>query len=866
MKDLHRGWPRGFVQLTRTFWRSTLGAVGLVLCGATILLAAEEGLSEANTQHFAELRRRGLNRLAEAEIEHRLTWPRLTSSEQTALVLELAETLLSHARQLGESQRVSLWERTREVILAQLPNETAPTRRSLLELQLVLVLREEAEACRRVATIAPWNQQSRQRGLRAANEGLSRLRQLQPPVARNARGSAKSGPQPTTPTQRVRLQILDGELQCCEAELLPDNSSDKAARLLAARQLLQPLVEQRSELEQAELARLLLTRVLRLEGDTRQARTVIEAARRQSRTPPIRDALLREEVECRLAEGDLTVARQLAQPLCREQDSALSAEPGTWSDRLLAARVWIACWRSGMKSHSKLASRDFEAAREILNRGAQTAPGEWRELFVWLGESLEEEVSLGGELAAVSLQIQQALGQNDDQQADLLLARGAELALRRGLRDRAAEWGFQRGSLAVQRKDWGAAAQDLLTVSREFPGHSRAPAAQLLGAYALGRQWRAEMSEDVRNDYRAALEELCRRFPEDSSRAEAEWMLGELSRWEGQLGAAADHFDRIPRGHPRSSAALRGLAELTIQQSRNGQADDKARDRLRERLWGRLPPPAEVLGSDERVIALALAELELTSSQPAWSRIDELLAQMESASPSDTGPTSASEESQLAESTPPASKDTAAVWRLRMLSASAQFHWDDVDRLLQHAAPLNASQWLDLLEQLTRQTEKSAAPVREADRSHLRLGKIAQLLEPQRGKLSRDEQVRFELLMARRAVFGNQPDEARVRFERATELEPEKGRAPLEYAWFLLGLADADSKQAGVALLVRRERQWKAGSEDWLNARIEVVKGLRSAGRAEEACRLLKTTRLLYPKQGTPVQRQTLAELQQQCQ
>lgn len=201
-----------------------------------------------------------------------------------------------------------------------------------------------------------------------------------------------------------------------------------------------------------------------------------------------------------------------------------------------------------------------------------------------------------------------------------------------------------------------------------------------------------------------------------------------------------------------------------------------------------------------------------------------------------------------------------------MLSASAQSHWDDVDRLLQHAAPLNASQWLDLLEQLTRQTEKSGAPVREADRSHLRLGKIAQLLEPQRGKLSRDEQVRFELLMARRAVFGNQPDEARVRFERATELEPEKGRAPLEYAWFLLGLADADSKQAGVALLVRRERQWKAGSEDWLNARIEVVKGLRSAGRAEEACRLLKTTRLLYPKQGTPVQRQTLAELQQQCQ
>jgi hypothetical protein len=846
--------------------RSILVALLWVCCGLSLPLRADEGLSEANLQHFASLRRRGLHRLAETELEHRLTWPRLKAGERTSLVLELAETLLSHARQLGESQRVALWERTREVIQAQLPNETEPARMFLLQLQLVLVDREETEACCRLATIAPWNQQSRDRGLRAATGGLSRLRQLHPFPSGTGRGTTRSGSQTITAAQKVRLQILQAELQTGEALLLPDNSDERAARLVAARQTLQTLVEQRTELEQAEWARVLLARVLRCEGDTRAAKALIDASRRKSQNSQIRAALAREEAECRLVESDLNEARRLATELYPNPAPEVSTEPGAWDDWLVAARVWIACWRSGMKSHSRLATRDLETAQQILQRGVQVASGEWRELFGRLSESLEEEVAIGPDLAHLSLQIQQALGQHDDQQADLLLARGAELALRRGLRDRAAEWGFQRGALAVERKDWQAAAADLLNVSRESSNHPKAPEAQLLGAYALGRQWRDQMSEEAQREYRAALEEFCQRFPEDSRRAEAEWMLGELCRRVGDLDEAAEHFDRIPRGHPRSAGAVRGLADLTIQAIRTEKLGMTGLELLREKLQGRLPAQIEDLQTDDTPLILALAELELAASQPDWKRVEELLQWAEASISMGGAPAPAAVPAE--EPLPSrASPDSASLWRLQVLAAAAQSHWEQVDRLFLDPAPLKMGDLLDLVdkvamaENMAFRTGHSHHGANHADFPE----RIARRLDTYQRQMSGEEQLRLELILARWFLGRDEPHKARVRFQRAVDLGPDNPATTLEFARFLLGLAEPESRREGVELLVRRERHWKPGSDDWLNARIELIKGLQLVGRAEEACRLLKKTQLLYPAMGTPAQKKILAELRAKC-
>jgi hypothetical protein len=143
--------------------------------------------------------------------------------------------------------------------------------------------------------------------------------------------------------------------------------------------------------------------------------------------------------------------------------------------------------------------------------------------------------------------------------------------------------------------------------------------------------------------------------------------------------------------------------------------------------------------------------------------------------------------------------------------------------------------------------------------------RIARRLDTYQRQMSGEEQLRLELILARWFLSRDEPHKARVRFQRAVDLGPDNPATTLEFARFLLGLAEPESRREGVELLVRRERHWKPGSNDWLNARIELIKGLQLVGRAEEACRLLRKTQLLYPTMGTPAQKKVLTELRANC-
>jgi TolA-binding protein len=840
-------------------WKGCWSAafVVLIVCSLPRPALSDEGLSAANREHFAGLRARGLHRLAEAELEHRLSWPRLPPAIQTELVLELAETLLGHARRLNGSQRVPLWERTREVLRNQLALEQTGSRQALLELQLVLVDREVAEASRRQVPVSPWHLESRQRGLQAAIDGLNRLRRVQSLLEQSVSRASGNKPGAIPVAQRVRLQVLQGELESCAVECLPEDSADRAARALAARQVLQPLVEHRTEIEQAERARVLLARVLRVGGEPGEARRLIDAARSQSRDPSLREALLREEVECRLGEGEVAEARRVIGELAAGQ----SANPGdageNWETRLLQARVLLASWRSGVKMRSQLASRDFQAAREVLSQGAESAPEEWRELFALLSEIQQEEQTLGPELSGLSLQIRQALAANQDREADRLLARGAELARRRGLTDRAAEWGLQRGSLALEREDWEAAAQDLLSVSREFPESPRAAEAQLLGAYALGRTWRTEKSDDSRRDYRDALEQFCQRFPDDSRRPEAEWMWGELCRWEGRLVEAADHFDRVPRGHPRTDAATLALVELARQMVQEGHHD--LLDVMRERLWGRLPPDDEPLRTPDLPVAMTTLEVELSVGSPAWPHVNTLLERLEKGSPELAAPSPGEPPESIPN--PPGNLPTSAdFWGLRLVAAAAQGRWADVDRLWKSPPPHSARKLLALCELRDRVPPGDRMTAEEARLNQEFRQRMARFIEACRDELSPGEWSRFAQGQARLCASAKRVAEAREWYQQAIEGAPLNSPERREFALFLLELPDAPSRQAGVDLLTRREKGLKAGTEEWLDARLELARGLTLVDRAEEACRLLRKTQLLFPSAGTAVQRGRLRE------
>ena len=52
---------------------------------------------------------------------------------------------------------------------------------------------------------------------------------------------------------------------------------------------------------------------------------------------------------------------------------------------------------------------------------------------------------------------------------------------------------------------------------------------------------------------------------------------------------------------------------------------------------------------------------------------------------------------------------------------------------------------------------------------------------------------------------------------------------------------------------------------DWLAARYHVCRGLLAAGNKADACKLLKVTRLLYPKLGGEKLQARFTELENQC-
>jgi len=765
-------------------------------------------LDSATATHLAGLRFRGLYRLAEAEIEHRLTWTRLAPEVETDLVLELAETMLAHARALSETERQPLWDRVREVVGTRLAGEAHSARKELLELQLVLIDREIALASLRHQTVAPWDRGNQEQGMEAASRGLQRLREMTGRFDQPARPAPRPKLGQPSASLRVRLRVLQGELELWQAEFAVE-PTDRAAMLLTARKTLQPLVELRTETIQAERSRLLLIRAARIGGDCRDARKMIEVVRRKTSDPLLEELLAREEIECCLADADLGEARRLAM-LWSSRNSANTDVPGgpetDWETRLLLGRVLVTAWRAEREARSQLADRDFRNAQEVLSEGQDSAPGEWRELFI------------------------------------------------------------QRGSLALARKEWLSAADDLLSLSREFPSSARVAEAHLLGAYALGRAWRENPESESQNQYRTALEQFLERFPQNSQRPEADWMLAELCRWEGKEAEALDHYDRIPPGHPRSPRAVESLSRLIVQRVRQGQKWEAGKwAALRERLLERLPTRDDFWGNLDRSMALAIAEVELKGDQPNWPLVDRLLDRISEVEALDLGNTAPSTPVEDADRATSPQDRSQEVLTLRIQSLAGQGRWKEVEPLLSEAMERDVKSLLPVLEAMT-----SPAVREEGEQGPLQgrwglLLRVARDIEAHRSGLSRDESGRLDWVLARIHASNDQPKEARDCYERVFKDSPGNRRAASEYAGFLLTSSEAVWQQRGIQILKGIEQRFRNGTEEWLDARLELVAALKKINQVDEACRQLTKTTLLYPRLGTDEQKVRIRSLGRDC-
>jgi Tfp pilus assembly protein PilF len=111
-----------------------------------------------------------------------------------------------------------------------------------------------------------------------------------------------------------------------------------------------------------------------------------------------------------------------------------------------------------------------------------------------------------------------------------------------------------------------------------------------------------------------------------------------------------------------------------------------------------------------------------------------------------------------------------------------------------------------------------------------------------------------------------QSQQATAVYERLVQRHPRDARLVRDFATFLLSQSREDATRRGLQLLQSLDRVHPAGSLDWFENRLAMAESLTRLEKWGEAEKLLKKTRLLYPKLGTAEQRTRADSLLRQAQ
>ncbi|MCY2963936.1 MAG: hypothetical protein NT069_09875 [Planctomycetota bacterium] len=832
------------------------------------LLPAAESLDDSTTRYLAGLRTRGLHRLAVSYCEHRLQPQKLGAGERADLTLELSRTLLEQARMLPSAERDGLWDRAGNIVDEVLKNQPANPRRLLLQTQRGLVRSEIGSFCRWRLSVAPWDAAVRDKGIAELTTACDEFRQLEGVLAKAKSTSGKKSDAGSIPAHQLRslhyqVRRMLGQALTDLAEIHLADSPDRAAHLNEAQRMLKTLADSRDEDEVGWESRLLMIRATRLHGDSAQARKQIELVRKREPDAQTALRLTLEEIRCRIADANLDASRALLERLQAGTPESARLTGDLEGERdLLTAELLSAIWRRTEPRGSRTATHEFQVFEKyVLERTGQLGP-EWSERLSALQDAVREERLLGPELAALSLRAQGAFFAGNLPEAERLYGVAASQAHAAGLADRAFTLGMQRSSIALKREDWTAAATDLNELATTYRDHARAGEAHLLAAYALGREWQRERSPATHDAYRNSLERHTRDFAADATGPEAEWMFAELLAYDHEFGTAFAHYQKIPPAHARFVAARTGAARACEQHLQSLGASENSREFERAAvayLTASLSAPPDVLSRDQVETALALASILQRKSPPDFVGSDRLLTRVfESLEQVKDSDDELTPEQWSAEG-----KQRVRGMQLRVLSLAGQQRFSEARRVLEQVAKSSPLELLGILEGVG----SLSADARQDPLNGLADLQLtaARTLDARRAELQPAELKRLDLALARALRANAHTLESVEVYSRLATAHPRDASVLAEQGDFLLSLSDADQQRAGLVALRKLESLHRPGTEAWLGARLRVARGLFQVGQREETRKLIRKTRLLYPKLGNPELSQSFGDLENEC-
>ena len=837
------------------WWILLITGSGLVCT----LMIGPLSADEKHTRYFEQLRRRGLYSLAEGYAISRLAQSNVSLTQRTDLAIELSRTLAEHAGYASEQQQAELWKRAKAVVDDERTREPANPREVLLVVQSAMVPASEGNWLKVECELRPFNEPLAIRARTANTSAIDLLRtverRLSEPV-RDANGTKRlTEGGPSSHELRMQLHLVRFQLAVSlrnRSELLPADSRERSIDLLEAEQTFRKLIGV-SDDPLPFRAKLGLAACSRLKGDLERAHEMLTALEKVEPRPA--DELL-----------DEMVAEKARLLLVREQaaDAAALIVQTRSKRKRLTGELWflqvqaLASLRDAalQRKDQALADQLREQAEITLQRCDEQVGGYWGRRCHSSWESIRTAEKYGPALDAM---MQQARADFLAGRIDAALKGYADAersAVESGQTDLAIDLGYTRASILLREKQFELAAADFLRLARDFPSHSRAPAAHLNGAYCLGRLYDEKKTQARRESYTEALDRHVELFSNDSTADDARYFRAQLEEQRLQASAALSLYLQINAEHPRATEAHAGAArcyEAILLRMRDRKLPTSEFEREAVETLARFDNSDAEWTAPQAELALHLAALLLLSEPPHFDRAERLLNSILA----NAGRVTDDDEQ-------------AGRWKRIRLRASA-LH---VVALAGSGRPLEAQRQVNSLaaaspRDLLAIVERLAPFVASEDRQRrlqyveLQL-RAAERLSGQRDSLTKPEQESLDRCLARAYLASGQLAKGVDLYARLASEAPKETTRQRDIALLLESIDDREALTLARQCWQRVESTTKQGSSEWLAARLGNIANSEKLGQHELALKLLTVTRVLYPALGGSEMQSRFEEVERQ--
>ena len=837
-------------------------------CGLSQASRADGISSETRTTYFAGLRRRGLYKLAESLCLARLSRDGLSPAERADLTLELSRTLAEHANTVSDPEQTELWSRARAALTEFLKKEPENPRSLLLEVQAAVLPATIGQARRWLAELQPFSDAPKQKANESLNQAVESLRGVAAKLTERLKkpAAARQGPEGELRQFELRALLANVRYQLGSAVLnlahlqLPD-SPEQISLVLEAQKVLKTVAEYPDDSDLLWLSRVASVECGRLLGDSSRTLKQIDAFEKLSPPPQIADSLLAERVRVLMAQKNFRDGAALL--ASREKDDT----PRTGELGLVEIQLSVAEWRAANRQAGARLPADLRQQLENWSdRLRQDVGGIWSARADLLVSQLRDIEQYGPGLARLVGRAQAAFSTGNLQEAVKIYGEAAGKANADGRADLAFQFGFTRASIEIKDHRWEEAAADLQELAEQFPKDPKAAQSHLLAAYALGKSWDAQPSPARAEEYTRALNEHRSRYQSSPTVPEATWMLAEFEERNRRPDSALELYRSIPASHKRGSAARIAIArcyEMSLDNLRErrepGAALEQEAVQALQRLLGGTQAGTGAWDDDDVEIVTHLAKILLRSTPPRFDAADKTLAR--------AGATLAARKSPAADPNggdKPAATDVllAQVRQLQVVSLAGQRKFQEAREMLRQASASSPAELLRILEGIVPlEADDRQDPFHDLGELQL---EAALKLDEQRAGLTPAEQRRLDECLATAFIASGQSAKGLAIYESLLEKTPRDKKLLGDFARLLTRCGSQECLEKAVAVWKRLEATFPAGSPDWYPVRYELCRSLLLLKDPSEAVKLLKMTRLLYPKPESEIWQQRFAELEAQ--